>query len=230
MNKSYRKLCPKCSWHEVKKDWKRKWRQSYKCKLCNHIRVNKSRWSKINIKKLYDDFSNHKQTYKELWEQNNTTIKTIQKYLDKYVIKEKGKKPWKTILLIDTTYFWNFGLMLFKDSKSKEILNYKIVDYETNDWYRNWINDLINDGWIIEAIVCDWRRWLMYMFPKIPTQMCHFHQKQIVRRYITKKPKLKQNIELNNIVAWLHKTDKWTFKFMLENRYKKNSIWLGEKW
>jgi len=32
--------------------------------------------------------------------------------------------------------------MLFKDSKGKDILNYKIVDYETNDGYYEGIMEL----------------------------------------------------------------------------------------
>jgi hypothetical protein len=87
----------------------------------------------------------------------------------------------------------------------------------------------MRDWRIIEAIICDWRRGLLTMFQNIPTQMCQFHQGQIIRRYITKKPILNPNIELNDIMKWLTLTDEWTFKIMLENRYQKNIIWLNEK-
>lgn len=102
------------------------------------------------------------------------------------VINRSKIKPRKVVLLIDTTYFWTFGLMLFKDAKKKDIIKYKIVDYETNDEYRKWIEELLLEWWEIEAIVSDWRRWLLWMFNWIPSQMCHFHQKQIIRRYIKK--------------------------------------------
>jgi hypothetical protein len=36
--------------------------------------------------------------------------------------------------------------------------------------------------------------------------MCHFHQKKIVDRYITKNPKLEGSIELQKILARLSKT------------------------
>jgi hypothetical protein len=231
MCKSYSKTCLKCRSVNTKKDWKRKWRQSYRCKKCWYVWIGKLRnKTKVNIEKLYESFSNHKQTYKELSDAKEISIKTVQKYLDMKVISTNKAKPRKVVLLIDTTYFWSFGLMLFKDAKKKDIINYKIVDYETNDEYRKWIEELIIEWWEIEAIVSDWRRWLLWIFDWIPSQMCHFHQKQIIRRYIRKKPILEPNIELNEIVKWLHKTDKWTFKSMIEKRHEKHKIWLNEKW
>lgn len=231
MCKSRSKTCLRCRSVNTKKDGKRKWRQSYKCKRCSHVWIAKPRNKiKVDIGILYEDFSDHKQTYKELAERRRISLKTVQKYLDMKNIVINKVRPRKIVLLIDTTYFWTFGLMLFKDAKEKDILNYKIVDYETNEEYRKWIEELINEWWEIEAIVSDWRRWLLWMFPWIPSQMCHFHQKQIIRRYITKNPTLEANKELNEIVKWLHRTDKWTFEIMIEKWYKKHKIWLNEKW
>jgi hypothetical protein len=231
MCKSHSKTCLKCGSVNTKKDWKRKWKQSYRCKKCWYVWISKSRnKTKVNIEKLYESFSNHKQTYKELSEAKEISIKTVQKYLDMKVVIANKANPRKVVLLIDTTYFWSFGLMLFKDAKDKDILNYKIVDYETNNEYRKWIEELMFEWWVIESIVSDWRRWLLWMFDWIPSQMCHFHQKQIIRRYITKKPILESNKELNEIVRWLHKTDKWTFESMIEKRHEKYKNWLNERW
>lgn len=230
MCKSYSKTCLKCGSVNTKKDGKRKWRQSYKCKKCSHIWISKSRCiTKVNTTKIYKEFSFHKQTYKELSNSFNISVKTVQKYLDMEIILKKKVNPRNVILLIDTTYFWTFWLMLFKDSQSKDILNYKIVDYETNSGYENGIRELMIDWRKIDAIICDWRRGLLSMFPEIPTQMCQFHQWQIIRRYITKTPILKPNIELNDLMKWLTRTDKWTFKIMLENWYKNNKLWFDEK-
>lgn len=178
---------------------------------------------------LYKEFSEYKQTYKELWDRYKMWIKTIQKYLDMYSITNKITKPKKIILLIDTTYFWTFGLMVFKDSKTKKILNYKVVDYETNLAYKEWIQELEWVWRIIKAIVCDGRKWLLWWFGKTPTQMCQFHQGQIIRRYITKNPILEPNKELKEIVKWLTQTDKWTFEICLETRYQKHELFLKEK-
>ena len=117
-----------------------------------------------------------------------------------------------------------------QDAEGKEILNYKIVDYETDKGYYEGIMELRKSWREIKAIVCDGRRWLLTMFPMIPTQMCQFHQRQIIRRYITKTPILEPNIELNDIMKRLTRTDKWTFEIMLANWYKKYKNWLNEKW
>ena len=230
MCKSYSKTCLRCGSVNTKKDWKRKWRQSYKCKRCSHIWISKSRWKwKIDIQSLYTDFSEHKQTYKELWDRYKIWIKAVQKHLDMYSITKKTTKPKKIVLLIDTTYFWVFGLMVFKDYVTKKVINYKIVDYETNIAYKLWIEELQNDWRTIKAIVCDWRKWLLWWFGKIPTQMCQFHQGQIIRRYITKNPILEPNKELKEITKWLTQTDKGTFKICLESRYQKHELFLKEK-
>ena len=230
MCKSYSKTCLRCGSVNTKKDWKRKWKQSYKCKKCSHVWISKSRWKrKIDIQSLYKEFSDHKQTYKELWDRYKIWIKTVQKYLDMYSVTKKTTKPKKIVLLIDTTYFWVFGLMVFKDYVTKKVINYKIVDYETNIAYKLWIEELQNDWRTIKAIVCDWRKWLLWWFGEIPTQMCQFHQGQIIRRYITKNPILEPNKELKEIVKWLTHTDKWTFKICLESRYQKHELFLKEK-
>ena len=46
--------------------------------------------------------------------------------------------------------------------------------------------------------------------------MCNFHQVAIVRRYITKKPKLEANKALKWITELLVQTDKETFTYYLE--------------
>jgi flagellar hook-associated protein FlgK len=59
--------------------------------------------------------------------------------------------------------------------------------------------------------------------------MCHFHQKAIIRRYLTKKPKLKPNQELKEIADWLNNTDKESFTKRLDDWYNKYKDWLNEQ-
>lgn len=49
----------------------------------------------------------------------------------------------------------------------------------------------VKDKFALHSITCDGRRGLLGSFGDIPTQMCHFHQVAIVRRYLTKNPKHK---------------------------------------
>lgn len=47
--------------------------------------------------------------------------------------------------------------------------------------------------------------------------MCQFHQVAIIRRYITKIPKLPASIELKKLVAMIRMTDKEPFEEGLKN-------------
>jgi flagellar hook-associated protein FlgK len=59
--------------------------------------------------------------------------------------------------------------------------------------------------------------------------MCHFHQKAIIRRYLTKNPKLTPNQELKEITDWLNNTDKESFTKRLDDWYDKYKSWLNEQ-
>lgn len=232
MTKSYRKVCNKCRSQCTKKDGIMRGRQRYKCNICKHVWISQSRWKeKIDKEKLYEDRAIHKQTYKELWEKYRLNWRTIQRYLDSaWEITINNVIPREIILLIDTTYFGKIWLMVFKDKSSKKILHHAIVSYETNEEYRRWVYKLKEEWWIIKGIVCDWRRGLLWGFGEIPTQMCHFHQVQIVRRNITKNPILEENKELKKIVSRLSRTDKEWFRMELDRWYKKHQVFIEEKW
>jgi hypothetical protein len=59
--------------------------------------------------------------------------------------------------------------------------------------------------------------------------MCHFHQKQIVKRYLTNSPKLEASIELKRIVSTLTYTNEITFTKELKQWHDKWNDWLKEK-
>lgn len=131
---------------------------------------------------------------------------------------------------MDTTYWGtNFGVMLFKDSITKENLLKYYVKYETNALYKRGVEELESKGFDIVAIVCDGRRGLINSFHDIPVQMCQFHQAAIVRRYITKNPRLPASIELKEIVCMMKQTDKESFEEGLKQWYKKWKSFLDER-
>lgn len=131
---------------------------------------------------------------------------------------------------MDTTYWGdNFGAMLFKDALTKENLLKYYVKFETNILYKKGIEELKSNGFEIVAIVCDGRRGLINSFSNIPVQMCQFHQAAIVRRYITKKPRLPASIELMEIVSMMKQTDKESFEGALKLWYQKWKSFLDER-
>jgi len=70
---------------------------------------------------------------------------------------------------------------------------------------------------------------LLQSFGDTPVQMCQFHQAAIIRRYITKKPKLAASIDLKRIVDLLTKTDKESFEGLLEEWFDKWETFLNDR-
>lgn len=131
---------------------------------------------------------------------------------------------------MDTTYWGRgFGVMLFKDSLTKENLLKYYVKTETNALYIQGINELKSMGFQISAIVCDGRKGLIQSFENIPVQMCQFHQSAIIRRYLTKKPKLKAAQELMEVVDLMKRTDKESFVGALQLWFNKWEYFLNER-
>lgn len=131
---------------------------------------------------------------------------------------------------MDTTYWGtNFGVMLFRDAITKENLLKYYVKYETNAQYKYGIEELKKRGFDVIAIVCDGRRGLINSFTDIPVQMCQFHQAAIIRRYITKNPRLPASIELKEIVSTMTQTDKESFEGAVEHWYNKWKSFLNER-
>jgi hypothetical protein len=131
---------------------------------------------------------------------------------------------------MDTTYWGrSFGVMLFKDAITKENLLKYYVRNETNFLYKKGIDELKAKGYTITAIVSDGRKGLAQSFGPIPVQMCQFHQVAIIRRYITKNPKLPASIELKELVAMMKVTDKESFEGGLELWFTKWKPFLNER-
>lgn len=158
------------------------------------------------------------------------SVKTIQRKLDKIKITQQEKLPREVIVLMDTTYWGrNFGVMLFKDSITKENLLKFYVKTETNAKYIEGIEVLKQQGFVINAIVCDGRKGLIQSFGNTPVQMCQFHQASIIRRYLTKKPKLRAAQELLFVVDLMKQTDKESFEGALDLWFEKWKDFLNER-
>ena len=132
---------------------------------------------------------------------------------------------------MDTTYFGRtLGVMVFKDSLTGQVLLKQYVKQETNKLYLQGIAEIVRRGIKIQAIICDGRKGLFQLFGKdIPVQMCNFHQVAIVRRYLTKKPKMQASKELWVHTLLLRQTDKESFEGGLNAWHEKWSDFLNEQ-
>ena len=131
---------------------------------------------------------------------------------------------------MDTTYFGRkLGVMVFKDSLSGQILYKQYVKTETNKLYLAGVEEIAKRGIKIQSIICDGRKGLLQLFEGIPIQMCNFHQVAIIRRYLTKKPKMQASKELWDHVLLLVKTDKESFEGGLAAWHTKWKEFLNER-
>lgn len=186
--------------------------------------------NRLNNSEIWEDYVKGKQTYLQLAEKYRCSVRTIQRRIDSIKVIKIAKEPKQIIVLMDTTYWGrNFGVMLFKDAITKENLLKYYIKNETNALYIQGINELKANGFNILAIVCDGRKGLIQSFGNIPVQMCQFHQSAIIRRYLTKKPKLEAAQELMEVVDLMKKTDKESFVGALQLWFEKWENFLNER-
>jgi len=182
------------------------------------------------LEDLWHDYVIGKQTYSQLSLKYDCSVRTIQRKIDAVKITKSPPETGKVIVLMDTTYWGkNFGVMLFKDALTGQNLLKYYVKYETNAKYEQGINTLKSMGFVILAIVCDGRKGLIQSFKDIPVQMCQFHQAAILRRYLTKKPKLQAARELLEVSNLMKQTDKESFTGVLEAWFEQWQWFLDER-
>lgn len=120
--------------------------------------------------------------------------------------------------------------MVFKDSIGGQVLYKQYVKHETNKLYLSGVGEITRRGIKIQSIICDGRKGLFQLFgTDIPIQMCNFHQVAIVRRYLTKKPKMQASKELWEHALLLVHTDKESFEGGLQDWFIKWESFLNER-
>ncbi|MEI6154279.1 MAG: hypothetical protein WCQ90_09365 [Deltaproteobacteria bacterium] len=123
----------------------------------------------------------------------------------------------------------SFGICVIRAPHLKKNLYVQEVQNESIDVYRQGRRVLEDKGYTIQAIVLDGRPGVRKIFSDIPVQMCHFHQKQIITRYLTNNPKLESGIELKKLTVTLCETSERDFTSNLEVWHDKWSTFLKEK-
>lgn len=75
----------------------------------------------------------------------------------------------------------------------------------------------------------DGKKGLYRVFHNYPIQMCHFHQKRTLRRYLTNKSKLEASRDLKLIASKLKYSDEIRFKKALDIWYLNYKSFIEEK-
>jgi hypothetical protein len=114
---------------------------------------------------------------------------------------------------LDVTYWGrNFGVLLALDSETAKPLYVAFVKSETIKDYEDAITSIKERGYTIRGLIIDGKQSLFKSFSEYHIQMCQFHMKQIVRRYLTLNPKMLASRDLKALVDRLHRILEADFK------------------
>jgi hypothetical protein len=154
----------------------------------------------------------------------------IRAHLLNVPVKEQLHVPQSIVAIADVTFFKrSFGICVIRAPHLKKNLYVQEVQTESVDAYRQGKINLEERGYTIEAIVLDGRPGVRQLFSDVPIQMCHFHQKQIITRYLTNNPKLEAGIELKKITDALCQTNERKFTDAINNWHQNWSSFLKER-
>jgi hypothetical protein len=184
----------------------------------------------LSSQELWEAYTEGKQTYAQLSEKYGCSTRTIQRKIDKATVSKINEFPSVVNVLMDTTYFGRtFGVMVFMNGFTGQILYKQYVKNETNALYYQGIEEIVRRGITVQSITCDGRKGVIGLFPDIPCQLCQFHQVKTITRYLTRKPKLEAAIELRSLALKLTKTEKENFIGQLQMWKDKWDKFLNER-
>ncbi len=163
---------------------------------------------------LWAMYMDGKQTMEELAKATGTSRATIKRRF-RGIKKEWEHQPLSGggFVHVDATYWGrNWGILLAIDGSTSSVLYLAFIRHETVDDYRTAIASIEGRGYLIKGLVIDGMQSLFREFSYYPVQMCHFHMISIIRRYLTKNPRLKAARELRRIVFSITDTDRDEFE------------------
>lgn len=193
----YLQKCPYCHTSNVKKSGLRNHIQHYRCKDCGKQFVN--RLHKPTPSSVWHEYLEDKQTIAEIAIRHHVSESTIKRILRKKT--DEWQQPQLTgmsgFVHLDATYWGhNWGVMLGLDEATGMVLYLAFIKHETTQSYVDAVDTILASGYTIKGIVIDGKQELFTVFKDYPIQMCQFHMIQIVKRYLTKNPKMNASKEL----------------------------------
>jgi len=221
-----------CGCKSIQNRGSRRGIKRYFCKDCNKSFSSNRRPERLQ-KKIFKEYFEHRQTLVQLAEQYHKSIPWVRKQINEYDTEEKVHKPREINLACDATFYGKrkakLGTLIFKDNDAKEVVIWKHIEKETREDYIYLKNKLDNLGYTIQSVVLDGKSGIEKAFKDIPRQMCHFHMRQIIKRYITMNPKLEAGKDLKKIMSSLTRTTEKNFTSNIAAWYKKHEKFLAEK-
>lgn len=208
MNK---RKCPACGSAHTKKNGKRKGKQTYKCCECGCQFRSERLPSK---EELWYHYQSGKQTIAELSVQYGVSASTVKRLMRGIAIEwENPRLEGGGYVHMDAAYWGhNWGVMLALDSRSGQVLHLAFIQNEKTSDYQNAVESIERRGYVIKGIVLDGRQNVFKALSSYRLQMCHFHMREIIRRYLTMNPRLRAARELNALMKRLTTSSRRDFE------------------
>lgn len=133
---------------------------------------------------------------------------------------------------MDATFWGRVGGKLVTRVNGRN-LTYPSIETEKISEYQHLLHDLQSCGCQFAGFVIDGRagvrKLILKNFHRVPLQLCQFHQIQIVRRYVTGRPRLEAGRQLLKITCDLTKCGSSRFKRKLSKWLHRWSNFLNQR-
>lgn len=174
----------------------------YKCDDCGYQFRNSRMPPNTELWKLYQE---NKQTVHELAEMFGVSDPTVRRRLGELsIVWEQPPLSGSGFVHLDVTYWGhNWGVLLALDDLTGQPLYIAFIKHETNQDYIDAVRSIEERGYEIKGLILDGKQSLFKIFAEYKLQMCQFHMRQIVTRYLTRNPRLKASRALNEVMKGL---------------------------
>lgn len=240
---SHDKKCPRCLSYSTKKNGKDNSVQKYLCTSCLHVFRNSRRPVRLQ-RKICDLFTLGGRTVQSLIHQFHWSRSSILSIIHTLpLLTPCVPVNSRLMIVMDCVYFGRGCCYLVaRDWYTRRNIYVKhlLKGYETIQDYLDAVEHVESQGNTIEGIVIDGRRGVLLALKGKGyfVQMCQFHMKQIIKRYLTKNPHTQAGIDLKSIADDLiyltpqsltHRLCEWYVlyeSFIKERTYQQN----GKHW
>lgn len=184
----------RCGVFSAKSNGRLRGRQRYRCNSCLYQWVDK-RGKRTDYTRHYKDWLFGRRTLLEIASKTGISVPKLSKEFDKLIIPDGVLYPapgHSINLVLDATFFGReFGYFCAHDCS--KIIYFREIKTESVKHLREALYELLQAGYRFKSVTIDGRTGFYENIRKIlggvPIQMCLFHQKAIIRRYIGNNPK-----------------------------------------
>lgn len=199
------------------------------CHTCGRSFRNARKPSRLRAA-LWNDFVYHRKTIRLLAKERKRSVNWIRSQLRAYQIQPIHITPCPIVAVIDCVFFgMASGYLVVRDHHRGENVYWAQIGAETIAEYQRARVSLEAQGFVIKAVVTDGKPGARAVFSDVPAQMCHFHQKAIITRYLTLRPKLEAGKELKAIAQGLCEETEETLSRQLADWHEKWREFMSER-